>query len=134
MVYKVCEFRGLERIKISEETEKSTIPGSKYVLRNFENGKPTFDILCLASEDVGSIKFGVDRVTGEKHACSELKKVTHLLFADGKRQVEDRTLAQKKQMLKETIVEFGSTDLIAPGPTMSVFVSEKLHLLTNSMI
>jgi nicotinate phosphoribosyltransferase len=53
MVYKVCEFRGLPRIKISEEPEKTTIPGSKKVLRAFNvEGEPIFDVLCLANEDV----------------------------------------------------------------------------------
>jgi len=51
MVYKVCEFKGTPRIKISEEPGKSTIPGAKSVLRALdENGAPKFDILCLASE------------------------------------------------------------------------------------
>jgi hypothetical protein len=37
MVYKVCEFRGLPRIKISEEAEKTTIPASKKVARAFND-------------------------------------------------------------------------------------------------
>lgn len=53
MVYKVCEFRGLPRMKISEEAEKTTIPGSKKVLRAFDvDSKPIFDVLCLADEEV----------------------------------------------------------------------------------
>jgi hypothetical protein len=35
MVYKVCEFRGLPRLKLSEEVEKTTIPGSKKIVRAF---------------------------------------------------------------------------------------------------
>ena len=51
MVYKVCEFQGTPRIKISEEPGKSTIPGSKTILRALdENGVPVFDLLCLAEE------------------------------------------------------------------------------------
>ena len=33
MVYKVCEFKGIPRIKISEEAEKTTIAGSKSIIR-----------------------------------------------------------------------------------------------------
>jgi hypothetical protein len=41
MVYKVCEFMGLPRIKFSEEAEKTTIPGSKKILRAYDaEGKP----------------------------------------------------------------------------------------------
>ena len=51
MVYKVCEFQGVPRIKLSEEPEKTTVAGSKCVLRAFNaEGKPVFDVLCMASE------------------------------------------------------------------------------------
>lgn len=51
MVYKVCEFKGLPRIKISEEPAKTTIAGAKSVLRAFDRaGAPMFDILCLKEE------------------------------------------------------------------------------------
>ena len=66
MVYKVCEFRGLPRIKISEESEKTTIPGSKKVYRAFSTtDEPLFDVLCLSSEVVPETNIKVyDRVTG----------------------------------------------------------------------
>jgi len=41
MVYKVVEFQGTPRMKFSEEVEKITIPGSKAVVRIFDDaGKP----------------------------------------------------------------------------------------------
>jgi hypothetical protein len=40
-------------MKISEEAEKTTIPGSKKVVRAFDvDGQPIFDVLCLADEKV----------------------------------------------------------------------------------
>ena len=51
MVYKVCEFKGTPRIKISEEPSKTTIGGAKSILRAFDTaGKPMFDVLCLKDE------------------------------------------------------------------------------------
>lgn len=51
MVYKVCEFKGGPRIKISEEPGKTTIAGAKSVLRaKNSQGEPQFDILCLKDE------------------------------------------------------------------------------------
>ena len=51
MVYKVCEFKGIPRLKISEEPEKTTIAGSKSVIRALDaDGFPVYDILCLWSE------------------------------------------------------------------------------------
>ena len=66
MVYKVCEFRGLPRIKLSEETEKTTIPGSKNIVRAFsEKDEPLFDVLYLADEEVPKNSDKIfDRVTG----------------------------------------------------------------------
>ena len=51
MVYKVCEFKGIPRIKLSEEPEKTTVAGSKSVIRAVNAaGEPVFDILCMATE------------------------------------------------------------------------------------
>ena len=51
MVYKVVEFQGTPRMKFSEEVEKITIPGSKSVVRIYDEAdKPQFDLLCLQSE------------------------------------------------------------------------------------
>lgn len=51
MVYKVCEFKGTPRIKISEEPAKTTIAGAKSVLRAFNTSdQPMFDILCMREE------------------------------------------------------------------------------------
>jgi len=73
MVYKVCEFKGLPRIKISEEAEKSTIPGSKSILRQYdESGRPKFDVLCLSTEDPKSIEVAFSRNTPEFVLCSDL--------------------------------------------------------------
>lgn len=68
MVYKVCDFLG-PRIKISEEPEKTTIPGSKIILRAFnEEDKPVFDVLCLSNEEIPLNNMKVfNRFTGEQH-------------------------------------------------------------------
>lgn len=84
MVYKVCEFKGVPRMKISEETEKTTIPGSKKVLRAYDkDDKPLFDALCLQDEQVQAGTF-VDRVTGEKHQADKVEEISTLMFANGK--------------------------------------------------
>ena len=74
MVYKVCEFRGLPRIKLSEETEKTTIPGSKKIVRAFnENNEPLFDVLFLADEVVPESSDKIfDRVGGQTYFAPKL--------------------------------------------------------------
>ena len=70
MVYKVCEFKGTPRIKISEEPGKSTIAGAKCVIRAIDNdNRPMYDIMCLRTEcdeimaNPTSVNAVYDRVT-----------------------------------------------------------------------
>jgi len=50
MVYKLVEINGEARIKLSEEVEKTTLPGSKSIARIYLNDEttPSFDVICLA--------------------------------------------------------------------------------------
>ena len=49
MVYKVVQFQGTPRMKLSAEMEKSTLPGSKTLFRVYMEDEvtPSFDLLCL---------------------------------------------------------------------------------------
>ncbi|XP_029285039.1 nicotinate phosphoribosyltransferase [Cottoperca gobio] len=50
-VYKLVEVRGRPRMKISEDPEKSTVPGRKAVYRLVDaEGHPFLDLVCLAVE------------------------------------------------------------------------------------
>ncbi|XP_077441371.1 nicotinate phosphoribosyltransferase [Vanacampus margaritifer] len=50
-VYKLVEVRGKPRMKISEDPQKSTVPGTKAVYRLIDaEGHPFLDLLCLAAE------------------------------------------------------------------------------------
>ncbi|KAJ8389026.1 hypothetical protein AAFF_G00124230 [Aldrovandia affinis] len=50
-VYKLVEVRGSPRMKVSEDPEKSTMPGSKAVYRLLDSqGHPFLDLLCLCEE------------------------------------------------------------------------------------
>ncbi|XP_061635710.1 nicotinate phosphoribosyltransferase isoform X3 [Phyllopteryx taeniolatus] len=50
-VYKLVEVRGKPRMKISEDPEKSTLPGRKSVYRLIDaEGHPFLDLVCLALE------------------------------------------------------------------------------------
>ena len=107
MVYKVCEFKGIPRIKISEEPEKTTIAGAKSVLRAFDRaGCPMFDVMCLKEEferilaEPEAVSAVYDRLTKEavisdpfqpgeiETAFGRLEPVSVDLFAEGQVIVE----------------------------------------------
>lgn len=90
MVYKLVEINGAPTIKLSEELEKTTLPGEKQVFRVYgADSKPAFDLLCLASETdellsrtdiVGHQPFGssTTEIKGGK-----LEPLSLLLFDEG---------------------------------------------------
>uniref|UniRef100_A0A673MD70 nicotinate phosphoribosyltransferase n=1 Tax=Sinocyclocheilus rhinocerous TaxID=307959 RepID=A0A673MD70_9TELE len=50
-VYKLIEVRGRPRMKMSEDPEKSTLPGRKSVYRLLDaDGHPHMDLICLSEE------------------------------------------------------------------------------------
>uniref|UniRef100_A0A9J7WUR0 Nicotinate phosphoribosyltransferase n=1 Tax=Cyprinus carpio carpio TaxID=630221 RepID=A0A9J7WUR0_CYPCA len=50
-VYKLTEVRGRPRMKMSEDPEKSTLPGRKSVYRLLDaDGHPQMDLICLSEE------------------------------------------------------------------------------------
>lgn len=58
MVYKLVEINGIPKIKLSDEKEKTSLPGKKTVLRVYmeeDSEKPSFDVICLADENIDDI-------------------------------------------------------------------------------
>ena len=55
MVYKLVQINGLAKIKLSDEREKTTLPGEKQILRVYTKDpqgklKPELDLICLNDE------------------------------------------------------------------------------------
>jgi len=110
MVYKVCEFKGTPRIKLSEEPSKTTIAGAKSILRAFsEQGEPIFDILCMKNEfesilaNPQSLTTVYDRLTKEAKAASfaRLEPISEDLFTNGQVTFEQLSLKQRQAFAGE---------------------------------
>ena len=61
MVYKLVDINGVAKIKLSDEREKTTLPGEKQIIRVYvenEEGhvKPEMDVICLVGEADGIIE------------------------------------------------------------------------------
>ena len=55
MVYKLVDIDGVPKIKLSDEREKTTLPGEKQIIRVYTKGAegrilPEIDIICLVGE------------------------------------------------------------------------------------
>lgn len=55
MVYKLVEIKGVPKIKLSDEKEKTTLPGDKQIIRVYMDdeagvSRPLCDVLCLTAE------------------------------------------------------------------------------------
>ena len=46
MVYKLVDFDGISKIKLSEDKIKVLIPGKKNIFWVYENETPSFDLIC----------------------------------------------------------------------------------------
>ena len=93
MVYKICSLKDVPRIKISEESEKTTIPGMKCIVRAYQDDIPVFDVLCLHSEvDSFCNQFSpIDVYTqaGQKitKEFSQLECISQLLYPNSQEEV-----------------------------------------------
>lgn len=92
MVYKLVSLHDKPRIKLSEEKEKTTFPGSKSVVRvyTYDLEVPSFDVICQADElediqKAESIKVFVPYEDKEKvFRPIKVETVTELLYDQGK--------------------------------------------------
>ncbi len=89
-VYKLVEFDGHPRLKISEQTEKIVIPGEKKSYRFFDhNGEMILDYLTLASEPEpkpGAEYLGLHPLDPYKRLLVKphrIEKLLHALFQQG---------------------------------------------------
>ncbi|XP_045906675.1 nicotinate phosphoribosyltransferase [Micropterus dolomieu] len=140
-VYKLVEVRGRARMKISEDPEKSTVPGRKAVYRLLDSeGHPFQDLVCLAVEsppeagvplscyplgsDNSSVSVTPAQVTCLRQEVFTKGQVTHPLCSAAetraKVQVSLQTLHPRHKRLQEP-------------DSYTVALSEELHNLVTEI-
>ena len=116
MVYKVCEFKGTPRIKISEEPGKTTVAGAKSIIRALNGAnEPIFDVLCMKSEFEGiiaeptSLTEVFDRLSKQSIAAefSRIEPVSADLLKNGQVAFEQLTLKQRQGFTEASLASFG---------------------------
>lgn len=157
MVYKVCEFKGVPRLKLSEEPEKTTVAGAKSVLRAFNKaGAPMFDVLCLASEyesildDPASVCPSVyDRIRNEvavdnpfsaaadgETSFGRLESVTVDLYSNSTFLLgQIPSLQERQQTVASQLSTFGGYDkLIKESKKYEVYLSPALMTMQKTLL
>ncbi|XP_073333075.1 nicotinate phosphoribosyltransferase [Pagrus major] len=140
-VYKLVEVRGRPRMKISEDPQKSTVPGRKSVYRLLDaDGHPFLDLVCLAVEsppeagvslrcfplgcDDSSVSVTPAQVTCLRQDVFTKGQVTHPLCsaAETRAKVQSslQTLHPRHKRLQEP-------------DSYTVALSEKLHILVTEI-
>ncbi|XP_060934845.1 nicotinate phosphoribosyltransferase [Limanda limanda] len=140
-VYKLVEVRGRPRMKISEDPEKSTVPGTKSVYRLVDaEGHPFLDLVCLEVEpppeagvplscfplgsDDSSHSFTPAQVTCLRQEAFTMGQVTHppCSAAETRAKVHSslQTLHPRHKRLQEP-------------DSYTVALSEKLHNLVTEI-
>lgn len=147
MVYKLVEINGIPKIKLSDEVEKTTLPGEKLVLRVYnQENKPAFDLLVLASEYSSSFGTGsltvYDAFKAEaalvNFTSSRIENLSELFFSEG--QLTDgvaKSLSERRAACVKEIEEFGGAERLLSHDKereYKVYLSEKLNTLARELL
>lgn len=145
MVYKLVDINGVAKIKLSDEREKTTLPGEKQIIRVYvESGdgrvKPEIDVICLIGEAEGIIEkynkgesgqiFKAYEPFGDKVAEVKPVKVealSVLMFDQGQITYDLPLLKDRRAECLTEFASFGGIDfLLAEDDNQyKVYLSEK---------
>ncbi len=119
-VYKLVEYRGKGRVKLS--SEKATLPGRKQIFRLSRGGEDVGDVLGLATEEAGE-------VARERGGDLEARPLLELVMARGRRlPAGSGTLDQARQRARSELARLPARirALEPADPTYSVSASARL--------
>lgn len=137
-VYKLAEFDGIPKIKISENTEKTTLPGKKQVWRvHYSDGSPRgADVIALGDEtEISTMHHPVDITKMLNLEDCKLFPMLHSVMENGERVHKAQTVGQIKDFsekkYKQLPDEFKRFDY---PHEFKVGVSKSLLDLRNELI
>jgi nicotinate phosphoribosyltransferase len=145
MVYKLVEIKGAPKIKLSDEPEKTTLPGDKMVLRVYTaaDDKPSFDLLCLATEasalQANDKPLTVYEVFGKEpkyFVAGRVENLSELLFSEGKVTQQLGKLSERRSACLKEFELFGGAEFLLKEDDMEypVYLSERLNTLANQLL
>ncbi|XP_058493615.1 nicotinate phosphoribosyltransferase isoform X2 [Solea solea] len=140
-VYKLVEVQGRPRMKISEDPEKSTVPGRKAVYRLIDaDGHPFLDLVCLAVESPpeAGVALSCYPAVHNSDAVSitpaQVVCLRQEVFATGEVTQPLCSAAETRAKVQSSLQTLHPRHKRLQEPdTYSVAVSEKLHNLVTEL-
>ncbi len=137
-VYKLAEIGGFPKMKISENTEKTTLPGKKLAYRIFDGEGIFFrDAILLGTErpeDVGTIYHPAHPEKNTPVDNLKFEPLLHKIVDKGKVEQNQQNLVQAREYLKQRaeLLPYGHKRFISPH-LYKVGISGKLMEMRNSL-
>ena len=144
MVYKLVDINGVAKIKLSDEREKTTLPGEKQIIRVYVEAdgsvKPEMDVICLvgeAEEIIEKYNKGEAGLTlkayepfGEKVAevkPAKVEALSELMFDHGQITYALPLLKDRRAECLSEFASFGGVDFLLAehDKQYKVYLSEK---------
>ncbi|XP_066479801.1 nicotinate phosphoribosyltransferase [Tiliqua scincoides] len=140
-VYKLVEVNGCPRLKVTEDEEKMTIPGSKVVYRLWDaTGFPCMDLMALeeepppkAGQEIRFWPLGRTKEVGRVTPAAV--EILHLLYLkDGQVCQSLPSLLETKKHAQASLSKLSSVHKRLQAPeAYQVAMTEKLHLLLTTL-
>ncbi|KAJ8278209.1 hypothetical protein GJAV_G00085090 [Gymnothorax javanicus] len=140
-VYKLVEVRGSPRMKVSEDPEKSTMPGKKAVYRLLDSqGHPFLDLLCLSEEPPpqAGVVLKCHPIGGDQDVvtvtASRVARLRQDVFSQGQITHPLRSVSALRESAQSSLKALHPRHKRLKEPdTYTVAASEKLHAVLNNV-
>ncbi|XP_064190288.1 nicotinate phosphoribosyltransferase isoform X1 [Anguilla rostrata] len=140
-VYKLVEVKGSPRMKLSEDPEKSTMPGKKSVYRLLDaQGHPFLDLLCLSEEPPpqAGVALRCHPLGGDQDVAtvtaSQVTRLRQEVFSQGQITHPLRNAKEVRESVQSSLKTLQPQHKRLKDPEIyTVAASEKLHAVLKEV-
>jgi len=136
-VYKLASFDGTPRLKLSENSDKLTLPGRKSVIRYFnKENKAYADVVALEGEmPQEMIHPGQTEIKNQKISCMKAEPKLEKVWENGRRLFKKRNVKEIQEYGTEKLLHLPNEHKRFENPHVyKVGISPELLKLRNELI
>ncbi|XP_072535372.1 nicotinate phosphoribosyltransferase [Salminus brasiliensis] len=140
-VYKLIEVRGCPRMKLSEDPEKSTLPGRKAIYRLLDiEGHPQMDLICLSEETAPKVgvplnyySLGLDKAV-QSFTPSQVTSLRIDVFSHGEIGLPLSSAPESRACAQASLQAlYPHHKRLQEPENYPVAISERIHLLVSNI-